>query len=72
MLRAVGLPDARAGALLKSSEYRYPRPSALQDVLFYSHPSVEQRISAAMVWKAECSDKQSHVKKQDMSNGAPN
>jgi STE24 endopeptidase len=71
-LSAVGLPDALAGALLKSSEYRYPKPSALQEMLFYTHPSIERRIYAAMVWKAEYSDKQTQVRKQDVRNAAPN
>lgn len=52
-LRTVNLPDALAGALVKTAEYRYPRPSAVQEVLFYSHPSVEKRIRRAMDWKAE-------------------
>jgi STE24 endopeptidase len=51
-LRTVNQPDALAGALLKSAEYRYPRPHPLQEFLFYSHPSVERRVLAAMRWKA--------------------
>jgi STE24 endopeptidase len=47
------LPDALAGALVKTAEYRYPRPSALQEIMFYSHPSVETRVRRAMDWKAE-------------------
>jgi STE24 endopeptidase len=56
-LRTVNLPDALAGALVKTAEYRYPRPSALQEAIFYSHPSVEKRVRRAMDWKAE------HLKK---------
>ena len=52
-LRTANLPDALAGALVKTAEYRYPRPSALQEVIFYSHPSVENRVRRAMEWKAE-------------------
>lgn len=52
-LRMVNLPDALAGALMKSAEYRYPRPSALQEIIFYSHPSIEKRVRRAMDWKAE-------------------
>jgi len=48
----VGLPDALASALIKTAEYRYPRPHPLQEMLFYTHPSVEKRILAAMEWKA--------------------
>lgn len=52
-LRHVNLPDALASALLKTAEYRYPRPSALQEAIFYIHPSVEWRIRNAMEWKAK-------------------
>ena len=50
-LQTVNLPDALAGALVKTAEYRYPRPSALQEALFYTHPSVEWRVRIAMEWK---------------------
>ncbi|MBK8375049.1 M48 family metalloprotease [Sphingorhabdus sp.] len=52
-LRTVNLPDALAGALVKTAEYRYPRPTALQETLFYTHPSVEWRVRNAMEWKAK-------------------
>ncbi len=45
------LPDALAGALIKTAEYRYPLPGPLEEALFYTHPSVENRIRAAMEWK---------------------
>ena len=51
-LQTVNEPDALASALVKTAEYRYPRPSALQEVLFYTHPSVEKRALIAMEWKA--------------------
>jgi STE24 endopeptidase len=51
-LETVGLPDALATALVKTAEYRYPRPHAVQEALFYSHPSVERRVRTAMDWKA--------------------
>ena len=51
-LETVGLPDALAGALVKTAEYRYPRPGKLEEMLFYTHPSVENRILRAMEWKA--------------------
>jgi STE24 endopeptidase len=51
-LQTVSLPDALASALVKTAEYRYPRPGVVQEVLFYSHPSVEKRVRAAMEWKA--------------------
>lgn len=52
-LQTVGLPDALSGALMKTAEYRYPRPGALEEVIFYTHPSVENRIMRAMEWKAQ-------------------
>ena len=51
-LRTVGEPDALAGALVKTAEYRYPRPHPLQEAIFYTHPSVERRVRRAMEWKA--------------------
>jgi len=56
-LRHVNLPDALASALVKTAEYRYPRPSALQEALFYTHPSVEWRVRNAMEWKAKGMEK---------------
>lgn len=51
-LATVGEPDALASSLVKTAEYRYPRPAKWQEVLFYTHPSVENRVLAAMEWKA--------------------
>lgn len=51
-LETVNLPDALATALVKTAEYRDPRPAPLQEALFYTHPSVEKRVEAAMAWKA--------------------
>jgi STE24 endopeptidase len=51
-LETVNEPDALASALVKTAEYRYPRPSALEEALFYTHPSVEKRALRAMEWKA--------------------
>jgi len=51
-LRTENRPDALATALVKTAEYRYPRPAALEEMIFYSHPSVERRVRAAMEWKA--------------------
>ena len=51
-LQTARLPDALAGALLKTAEYRYPRPGPLEEMIFYTHPSVENRILRAMEWKA--------------------
>ena len=51
-LETVNLPDALASALVKTAEYRYPRPHPLQEAIFYTHPSVERRVRMAMEWKA--------------------
>ena len=48
----VNLPDGMASALVKTAEYRNPRPGNLEEWLFYTHPSVERRVQAAMEWKA--------------------
>ena len=51
-LETVNLPDALATALVKTAEYRNPRPGELEELLFYNHPSVERRVLRAMEWKA--------------------
>ena len=50
-LQTVNEPDALASALVKTAEYRYPRPSPMEEALFYTHPSVEKRATMAMEWK---------------------
>jgi len=45
-------PDALSTALVKTAEYRYPRPSRIEEFIFYDHPSVERRVQTAMEWKA--------------------
>ncbi len=51
-LETVNLPDALATALVKTAEYRNPRPGKLEEMLFYTHPSVERQVRRAMDWKA--------------------
>jgi STE24 endopeptidase len=51
-LRTENRPDALASALVKTAEYRYPRPGKLEEILFYDHPSVEARVRRAMAWNA--------------------
>ncbi len=51
-LETVNLPDALATALVKTAEYRNPRPTRVEEWLFYNHPSVERRVQRAMDWKA--------------------
>ena len=57
-LRTANLPDALSAALVKTAEYRYPRPSAWQEAVFYTHPSVEWRVRNAMEWKRQQMAKQ--------------
>jgi STE24 endopeptidase len=52
-LQTVNEPEALASALVKTAEYRYPRPTALEEALFYTHPSVEKRVLMGMEWKAK-------------------
>jgi STE24 endopeptidase len=51
-LQTENRPDALSTALVKTAEYRYPRPGAVEELLFYDHPSVERRVRTAMEWKA--------------------
>jgi len=52
-LQTVNLPDALSEALVKTAEYRYPLAGDLEETIFYTHPTVENRVRAAMEWKAE-------------------
>jgi Zn-dependent protease with chaperone function len=52
-LKTENRPDALSSALVKTAEYRYPRPGAVEEFLFYDHPSVERRVRTAMEWKAK-------------------
>jgi STE24 endopeptidase len=45
-------PDGLSKALVKTIEYRASSPSALEEFIFYDHPSVEHRVRTAMAWKA--------------------
>jgi STE24 endopeptidase len=51
-LRTENRPDALSTSLVKTAEYRYPRPSRIEEIIFYDHPSVESRVRKAMEWKA--------------------
>jgi STE24 endopeptidase len=51
-LRTENRPDALASSLVKTAEYRYPRPNRIEEIIFYDHPSVEWRVHNAMEWKA--------------------
>jgi STE24 endopeptidase len=51
-LRTENRPDGLASALVKTADYRNPRPGRIEEIIFYSHPSVERRVRRAMAWKA--------------------
>jgi len=51
-LQTENRPDALSTALVKTAEYRYPRPGKLEELVFYDHPSVEARVRRAMAWKS--------------------
>jgi STE24 endopeptidase len=51
-LRTENRPDALSSSLVKTAEYRYPRPNRIEEIVFYNHPSVEARVRRAMEWKA--------------------
>jgi STE24 endopeptidase len=51
-LQRVGEPDGLARALVKTIEYRAATPSRLEEVIFYDHPAVGNRVRRAMEWKA--------------------
>jgi STE24 endopeptidase len=51
-LRTENRPDALSTSLVKTAEYRYPRPNRIEEIIFYNHPSVQARVRRAMEWKA--------------------
>ncbi len=44
-------PDGLSSALIKTVEYRKASPGPLEEIIFHDHPSVENRVRAAMEWK---------------------
>jgi len=46
-------PDGFAAAALKLGEYRKMEPGAVEEMIFFTHPSGRHRIENAMRWKAE-------------------
>jgi STE24 endopeptidase len=51
-LEAAREPDGFALTAMKLSEYRKIEPTALEEILFYDHPSGATRVRMAMEWKA--------------------
>ena len=46
------IPEPKTLPRLWVRHSRLPSPSAIEEFLFYDHPSVENRIRMAMEWKA--------------------
>ena len=46
-------PHGEAEVLLKLTEYRKPEPGALEEALFYTHPSTRTRVYNAMRWREQ-------------------
>ena len=51
-LDAAREPDGFASIAMKLSEYRKIEPGALEEALFFDHPSGRTRVRMAMEWKA--------------------
>jgi STE24 endopeptidase len=49
-------PDGLSKALVKTADYRAPQPTKLEEIIFYDHPSVYNRVLNAMRWKAKNMD----------------
>lgn len=52
-LEAAQEPDGFASIAMKLSKYRKIEPTALEEVIFFTHPSGRTRVRRAMEWKAE-------------------
>jgi STE24 endopeptidase len=52
-LNAARQPDGAAQAALHLAEYRKMQPGAVEEMIFFDHPSGWNRIHRAMIWKAE-------------------
>ncbi len=52
-LNAARQPDGAAQAALHLAEYRKMQPGAVEEAVFFDHPSGWNRIHRAMIWKAE-------------------
>ena len=52
-LNAAREPDGFARVAMRLSEYRKIEPSALEEFIFFDHPSGRTRVRMAMDWKAE-------------------
>jgi len=52
-LNAAREPQGFAMAALRLSTYRKLRPGAIEEFLFYDHPSGYQRVRRAMIWQKE-------------------
>ena len=51
-LEAAREPDGFAMTAMQLSEYRKIEPTALEETIFFDHPSGRTRVRMAMEWKA--------------------
>ena len=66
-LNASRQPDGAARAALHLGEYRKMRPTAIEEIIFYDHPSGYNRIHRAMQWKKE---NQALFKNENVESGS--
>lgn len=52
-LDAARAPDGFATVAIRLSEYRKLEPGALEELIFFNHPSGENRVRRAMQWKQD-------------------
>ena len=52
-LNAARAPDGFARSAIRLGQYRKLEPGALEEMVFFDHPSGHTRIRQAMVWKSE-------------------
>ncbi len=55
-LNAAKEPDGFAKVAMRLSEYRKIEPGAIEEMLFFTHPSGATRVRMAMEWKAKNTD----------------
>ena len=60
-LDAAGEPNGFAMAAMRLSTYRKLQPGALEEVVFYDHPSGYDRVHRSMVWLKEHQDNKTAV-----------
>lgn len=65
-------PDGFAKTAMKLSEYRKISPGYWEEILFFDHPSGENRVHMSMVWKKENMDSIPKLKSQNPGSSTEN